>query len=284
MTKIAEPGAKWKYDRTVDEIGPWSEVKLEILRRYASEYSKILSKNKNLKHIYIDAFAGAGVHMSRTSRNLVLGSPLNALQVKPPFEEYHFIELDANKVGELYKRAGERKDIYIYEGDCNKILLEKVFPKARYEDYTRALCLLDPYGLHLNWEVIKTAGQSRSIEVFINFPILDINRNVLRKNPDERDPVQEKRMNFFWGDDSWKESSYEAKTCLFGEVEEKVDNEKVAEAFRIRLKEVAGFKEVPKPCPMKNNKGAVVYYLYFASAKSVASKIVEHIFKKFGGA
>lgn len=282
MTKIAEPAAKWKYDRTVDEIGPWSEVKLALLSRYASEYSKILSNQKGLRHIYIDAFAGGGVHMSRASGTLVPGSPLNALAVQPPFNEYHFIDLDAHKVQALHDMAGKRKDVRVYEGDCNKILLEKVFPLARYEDYTRALCLLDPYGLHLDWEVIKTAGQSRSIEVFINFPIADINRNVLRKNPDERDPVQEERMNFFWGDDSWKKSAYEAKTCLFGEVEEKVDNEKVAEAFRKRLKDVGGFKEVPKPCPMKNSKGAVVYYLYFASAKPVASEIVKYIFDHFG--
>lgn len=282
MPKIAEPAAKWKYDRTVDVIGRWSEVKLELLRRYASEYSKILSNQKKLRHIYIDAFAGGGVHMSRTSATLVPGSPLNALSVQPPFNEYHFIELDTHKVQALHEIAGKRKDIQVYQGDCNKILAEEVFPKARYEDYVRALCFLDPYGLQLDWNVIKAAGQSRSIEVFINFPIADINRNVLRKNPDERDPAQEERMNFFWGDDSWKKSAYEPKSCLYGDMEEKVDNEKVAEAFRQRLKTVAGFKEVPKPCPMKNSKKAVVYYLYFASAKSVASGIVKHIFDHFG--
>jgi hypothetical protein len=30
----------------IDEIGPWSEVKLDIIRRYAVEYSKILSNQK----------------------------------------------------------------------------------------------------------------------------------------------------------------------------------------------------------------------------------------------
>ncbi len=54
----------------LDEIGPWSEVKLDILKRYAVEYSKILSKqiNPQLSHVYIDAFAGAGVHVSRTTK------------------------------------------------------------------------------------------------------------------------------------------------------------------------------------------------------------------------
>jgi len=31
----------------IDEIGPWSEVKLDIIKRYAVEYSKILSNQKN---------------------------------------------------------------------------------------------------------------------------------------------------------------------------------------------------------------------------------------------
>ncbi len=30
----------------IDEIGPWSEVKLDILKRYAVEYSKILSSHE----------------------------------------------------------------------------------------------------------------------------------------------------------------------------------------------------------------------------------------------
>jgi hypothetical protein len=40
----------------VDEIGPWSKVKLDILKRYAVEYSKILSRQRNPQffHVYID--------------------------------------------------------------------------------------------------------------------------------------------------------------------------------------------------------------------------------------
>jgi hypothetical protein len=44
--------------------------------------------------------------------------------------------------------------------------------------------LLDPYGLHLNWEVIQAAGNMKSIDLFVNFPIMDINRNALWRNPD----------------------------------------------------------------------------------------------------
>ncbi len=59
-----------------DEIGYWSEIKLEILKEYASAYSKILAAQKNpaLEHVYIDAFAGAGMHVTKLTKNFVPGS------------------------------------------------------------------------------------------------------------------------------------------------------------------------------------------------------------------
>jgi hypothetical protein len=58
-------------------------------------------------------------------------------------------------------------------------------------------------------------------------------------------------------------------------------NEAVSEAFRKRLEEVAGFKYVPKPVPMRNSTGAVIYYLYFASPNKTGAKIVGDIFRKY---
>ena len=55
----------------------------------------------------------------------------------------------------------------------------------------------------------------------------------------------------------------------------------VVNAFRHRLREVAGFKYVPEPMPMRNSKGAVVYYLFFASPNRTGGKIVTDIFDKY---
>jgi hypothetical protein len=59
--------------------------------------------------------------------------------------------------------------------------------------------LLDPYGLQLDWKVIETAGKMRSIDMFLNFPVADMNRNVLWRNPEGVDAADLKRMNEFWG-------------------------------------------------------------------------------------
>ena len=261
-----------------DEIGYWSEIKLDIVRDYASAYSAILNK-KNLPHIYVDAFAGAGQHISKTSGEFVSGSPLNALNIKPPFREYHFIDLNTSRVQTLQSIAGARNDVHVYEGDCNDLLIQKIFPTLHFDSYRRALCLLDPYGLDLNWEVMFQAGQLGTIDMFLNFPVMDMNRNVLWKNPDKVSAERRERMNAFWGGE-WKDVAYTTERSLFGEPE-KESNDAIAEAFRERLHEVAGFEKVPEPLPMRNSKGAVVYYLFFASQVGVAEKIVKEIFAKY---
>src|SRR5947209_2605722 len=100
-----------------DEIGAWSEVKLAILKEYAKAYSTILAKQPRMYHVYIDAFAGAGVHLSRRTGEMVPGSPLNALAISPGFREYHLIDLDAAKVANLKSIIGDRPDVHVYEGD-----------------------------------------------------------------------------------------------------------------------------------------------------------------------
>ena len=249
---------------------------------YALAYSRILAAQTkpSLDHVYIDAFAGAGVHISKTTREYISGSPINALLVQPPFREYHLIDIDRQKVELLRERVKNRRDVHIHEGDCNRILLEKVFPNVRYENYRRGLCLLDPYGLQLDWKVIDTAGKMRSIDMFLNFPVADINRNVLWRHPEGVDPADLRRMNEFWGDDSWRQIAYTTKRDLFGHLE-KEENEVVAEGFRQRLLKIAGFMHAPEPLPMRNTKGATVYYLFFASHKPAAENIITDIFNKY---
>jgi len=120
----------------------------------------------------------------------------------------------------------------------------------------------------------------KSIEIFLNFPVMDMNMNVLWDNPEKVDPQQAARMTAFWGDESWKQAAYDTTLNLFA-FPEKTDNEVVARAFQDRLKKVAGFSYVPDPMPMRNRKGATVYYLFFASRNPVAKDIVTYIFDKY---
>jgi three-Cys-motif partner protein len=268
-------------DFEFDEVGYWSEIKLDIIREYAKSYSTILAKQKWCKgHHYVDGFAGAGEHISKATGQLIPGSPLNALNTVPPFTAYHLIDMNPGKVQNLSRIAAQHPTAKIYSGDCNKILLQKVFPLLTENKFTRGLCLLDPYGLHLNWEVMRKAGELNTIEIFLNFPVADMNRNALWRQRDKVKPEQSARMTAFWGDDSWREIAYDTTSDLF-QHPTKTDNETIANAFRERLEKVAGFKHVLPPMPMRNTSNAVVYYLFFATPNKTADKIVKHIFNKY---
>lgn len=80
-----------------DEIGVWSELKLEIVEQYGSAYTKAFNKSVGLKKYYIDGFSGPGVHVSKKTQAIIEGSPARALNVSPPFDGYYFIDLNPKK-------------------------------------------------------------------------------------------------------------------------------------------------------------------------------------------
>ena len=268
-----------------DEIGYWSELKLEIVEKYGRGYTNAFNKlGARLKKYYIDGFSGAGVHLSKRTGEPVDGSPARALRITPPFDGFHFIDMNADKTAYLEKVRDGRANVEIHTGDANPYL-KQLLPTIKYEDYKRALCLLDPYGLHLDWEVMQIAGQLGTVDMFLNFPIMDINRNVLRHNRSKVAPEDIQRMNRFWGDESWGTTAYveSGQKNMFDFEPEKLkqNNPAVAAAFRERLKKVAGFKYVPQPLAMRNKNNAILYYLFFASANDTGRKIVEDIFKRY---
>jgi three-Cys-motif partner protein len=267
-----------------DEIGSWSELKLEIVEKYGSAYTSAFTGAHNLKKFYIDGYCGAGIHLSKRTGTQIEGSPARALKVSPPFDGFFFVDMDATRTAYLKNLCRGRNDVSILTGDANVKLVKDVLPQIHFRKFNRALCLLDPYGLHLDWEVILAAGQSHAIDLFLNFPVMDMNRNAIWRTPVgvPEDGIQ--RMTRFWGDTSWKQVAYSESAqgnLFYAPSLVKQDNDAIVASFRDRLKNVAGFKHVPDPLPMRNRNNAVVYYLFLASQKPVAEKIIRDIFAKY---
>ena len=267
-----------------DEVGEWSILKLDIVEKYGHGYTTAFKNERGayLKKYYIDGFSGAGVHVVKRTRQEIEGSPKRALNVTPPFDGFHFIDLNPAKTGHLEQLCEGRENVWIHTNDANK-RLKMLLPTFKYENYKRALCLLDPYGLQLDWEVMQMAGQVGTIDMFLNFPIMDMNRNAFLWKPELADPDDIARMTRFWGDDSWRQVAWadSKQPDMFRVTElEKQPNKVIAEAFRERLKKVAGFTYVPEPLPMTNSKNAVVYYLFFAARNPAAGNIIESIFTR----
>lgn len=262
-----------------DEIGYWSEMKIEMVSDYLKEYSKIVSAQDRFDHYYIDAFSGSGQHRSKTTGEIIQGSPLRALDIKPEFKEYFFIDLDGEKVEHLKSLCADKDNVHVYHGDCNDILVNEVFPKVPYLKFKRAFCLLDPYGMHYRWEVVEKAASMKTIEVILNFPIMDMNMNALWKNPEGLPESQIERMNAFWGDDSWQKEFYQS--ALFPDIPGKAaNNREVVDAYIDRLRKIARFEYVTVGFPVKA-QNRELYYLVFAGPNETGKKIAEYIFNKY---
>jgi three-Cys-motif partner protein len=248
------------------------------LQKYAGAFATITQAHRFTK-VYVDGFAGSGLYEDRDTRELVHGSALRALQVQPPFDELHLVELDPKRAQSLRGKADDRR-VHVYQGNCNALVPGILRKHVRYDRYERALCLLDPFGLQLKWDVVLAAAKTNAADVLINLPIEAINRNVLRRRGARTATGAEASMTQFWGDESWRNELRRPSPQLHlfdEEHHQKVANEQVAQAYVDRLRNVAGFKCVARPIPMKNSRNAVVYYLVFGSHKDVAVKVMNDI-------
>ena len=271
-----------------DRLGDWSDIKHDILAHYAPAYTRILKAQRfKPRTVCVDAFAGGGIAIDKQTGERLKGSATLMVEATPPFDELHFIEQDPAKVANLVAMFGHDRRVVVHQGDTNEILVSKVLPRCRYTDYARALIILDPYGFSLDWSVIEALGKEKGVEIFFNFMIVDVNRNVLWKDPTKVRASQRAKMLRAWGGD-WTKDLYKeipATPSLFDEAEteptlKKVTNMRVAEVMREKLQK-AGFTFVPPPIPMRNSRRATIYYLYFASHNETGASIVEQVFAKF---
>src|SRR5262249_29303134 len=261
----------------LDRLNSWSIVKHDIVSKYLSAYTTILHQQRWVKrYVYIDAFAGAGVAVDAESDQLVAAGALRALDVEPRFSEYHFIEKNPQKVELLQRLARDRNDAVVHLGDYRTVL-PNLLERCRYTDYARGLCLLDPYGLSVDFSMLEEIAAMKSVEIFFNFMLVGANRNVLwNVDPQTLSATQKALMTRVWGHERWPDELYEKQYDLLGERHVKVNNERVIKAYTKRL-HAAGFQYVPEPIAMRNRMNAPLYYLFFCSQNRTAAKIAAEV-------
>jgi three-Cys-motif partner protein len=270
----------------IDIVGNWSEEKLNLLGKYLNAYTNIMQAQNWCRngYYYIDAFAGSGKPKSKDEERYIDGSPIVALKIKNPFKSYIFIEKEDWRVKKLQRLKEEFKNasIEIKQGDCNKVIINSITPNIRYEKFNRGIIFLDPFGMDLDWSVIEKISETKALEIFLNFPVMAINRSILLNNPDRLTEEKIARMNAFWGSADWMTDIYKETPDLFeGKRIEKVSQtgKSLGSLFQKRLNEV--FPEVTFPLVMKNSVNAPLYCLFFAGHNKTGKKIAESIFKGF---
>lgn len=232
---------------------------------------------------YIDAFASTGKHLDSDAQEYVDGSPFVALRCDPPFDDCIFIELSQARLSALEARVRSQfpeRSVSFLPGDANDILRQRVVPKMSKSSGWRGLIFLDPYGLEVDFETIKLIAKAGTLDVFINFSVMGVIRNLERERvPDERTTELLTRV---MGDSVWATELYAIQGGLFGEDRASrptLQATRVANLYLERVKKL--LPNVSRPVLMRNSRGAPLYVLFLASHKPVALKITNDIFRTY---
>ncbi len=277
--------------------GDWTDEKLERVRKYLVEYTKIMSKQK-FRFAYIDAFAGTGYRTlkqednpeelmfpeiaEQESQRFLEGSARIALQIKPEFNKYIFIEKDDGRIRELTRLKSEfplvQNSIEVVQADANSYLQD------RCENYTwrhnRAVVFLDPYGMQVEWKTIAAIAGTQAIDLWLLFP-LGVAVNRLLKKDGKIDPIIRERLDRLFGATDWYDTFYRTVKMpgLFGEetrIEKIGGFDAIAQYFVKRLKTVfAGVAE--NPLPLYNSRNNPLYMLCFAAGNPRGAPIAVDI-------
>jgi three-Cys-motif partner protein len=284
--------------------GSWTEEKLERVRKYLVAYATIMNKQQ-FRFAYIDAFAGTGYRIleqhenqlakifpevfENDSQQFLDGSARIALQIRPRFTKYIFIERDINRIVELEKLRSEfaelRDDMVIIHADANSYL-QDVCLNRRWKK-NRAVLFLDPFGMQVTWETIAAIADTKAIDLWILFPISAVNRLLTRTG--KISLGWRSTLDVMFGSSDWYDAFYGTRTFtnIFGT--EQTDTIKLADFdligqyFVRRLKTVfAGVAE--NPLPLLNSRNTPLYLLCFASGNpkgsKTAIKIAQDILKR----
>jgi three-Cys-motif partner protein len=278
--------------------GPWTGIKIEVLRSYLSFFA-IALKNQGFELWYIDGFAGTG---SRTvdpsdgdlfgasgASQEIDGSARVALSIEPPFKRYIFIEKSPTRVSALKALAEGRSDVRIVQGDANAAItgICRTTPwrgKDAPGKGIRAVMFLDPYGMSVDYATLQEIAQTQSIDLWYLFPLSGLYRQAAHSKMDIS-PDKEASITRILGTQEWKTRLYGAsEPDLFGNL---CDGPRTADVNTIedyvyeRLAKV--FPKVPKPLRLYNDRGVPIFSLFFAvsnpdpAAWRLATKAANHI-------
>jgi three-Cys-motif partner protein len=187
-----------------DEVGAWTETKHTLVSLYAKLFSTGM-KDKWGKRTYVELYAGSGHSKIRGTSKFIAGSPLHGLVLEHPFDKYVFCEEVLAKLNALRiraRRVAPNTKVAYVEGDCNdrvsNILAE--IPVGSKADTSLSLCFVDPYGIGIKFETLRTLS-ARLMDFLVLLAVyMDANRNYERYVSEDATKVDE-----FLGSTSWRD-------------------------------------------------------------------------------
>jgi len=275
---------------------PYTQLKLKILKEYLWIWAKIFfstaSKNKNWAAYqdiyYIDCFAGRGKYHYNGQKDIILGSPLIALECASKFQQnqkYDGIKMHCIFIEKIRKCSQDlekfcepyigKVDFEIYkEKDFNNVITN-IINKINYHP---TFFLIDPDGIKelKRGSLEKIVGRKGATDILLNYIKGGVERitgltkkkisKILNKKVSEKDIKTIKCLTDFFG------------LTIFDKLDA-TEKERLKEWADSIFKSSRLSERVVFNMPYLH-KSDNIYYLLFASRNPVAKKVILSIFKK----
>jgi three-Cys-motif partner protein len=192
------------------EVGAWTETKHSFVSLYAKLFSSGM-KAKWGRRVYVELYAGAGYSRVRGTSRVIAGSPLRALTLEDPFDEYVFCEEDPENLKALkvrVKRHAPGASVAYVEGDCNARVIDILakIPTGSKSDTVLTLCFVDPFDIGIEFETVRVLS-ARFVDFLVLLAVfMDANRNY-----DRYVKADDVRVGKFLGSESWRDRWYVAQ-------------------------------------------------------------------------
>ena len=263
--------------------GYWTEAKLGLLADYLDAFTTA-TKLKTSERVYLDAFAGQGRGLSRTTGEEFESSPRIALGVdEPPFTRLRFFELGqkATQLEEELRRDFPARDLRVVAGDCNETI-PAVLADLRRDGLVWAptFAFLDPDGMELHWQTIEAIARHKAerkykVELWCLFNTPGLMR-VLRKDINAIQPHEEALATRLFGNERW--TAIQALR-FEGDIEPVEAREEFVNLFRWQLEHDLGYGWT-HALEIKNLRGQPIYHMVFATDNEAGNRIMADIYNK----
>lgn len=292
--------------------GTWTEQKLETFEKYVKAYLKIMNNNRDRygwKLIYFDGFAGSGTRTPQEELDEVEKSnDLFGMDLLKPedlqlyrgaaervvsleksmrgFDEYYFVDIkeeNCQKLKQKLEHYSSPEKKHFCQGEANEQII-KFSQRLNSDRKIKSLCFLDPFGMSINWDSIKSLAQY-GIDLWILVPSGVIINRLLKKDGSLLNP--QKLVSYFGISEQdihdWFYKPASQPDFFEGEFQwyEKKDNpiQRISELFQERLHSI--FKNVtPHPLIMTDDHNRPLFHFVFASNNDTAVKIAQDIINR----
>ena len=239
---------------------------------------------KSPRTLYLDLFAGDHENLSRTTREVIIGSPGVALDAEPPFAKTVLFELPAQaaRLEAQLRTDFPNRDLEVVPGDCNETVPPTLLRLKREQwDWAPTFALVDQYAAEVRWSTLQQIArfkrsETSKAELWLLFAHSMLPRGLASDDVEAVERFSQ-RITAMYGTDRWRDPYRGRQLGIMGARELR---EQLLNLMRWRIEKELGYRAT-HAFEMKNTQGGPLYSMVLATDHDAGERIMRHI---YGGA